>query len=117
MPATVVDVVDGDTIDVVAYPWPGVTMSARVRILGIDTPETYRPGCERERDLGRLATAYVRSSVGEQIWLTEVQDEPDKFGRLLARVLTKDGIDIGRELMRQGLATVWPPPEEWDWCE
>jgi micrococcal nuclease len=43
-----VRVIDGDTIDLNGMP---------IRILGIDTPETFRPRCENERALGVAAKA------------------------------------------------------------
>ena len=37
--AKVIKVYDGDTFTVEAYPWPGITTKASVRVNGVDTPE------------------------------------------------------------------------------
>ena len=37
--AKVIKVYDGDTFTVEAYPWPGITAKASVRVNGVDTPE------------------------------------------------------------------------------
>ncbi len=46
--AKVVKVYDGDTFTVEAYPWPGITANASVRVDGVDTPEI-RGKCESEK--------------------------------------------------------------------
>ena len=46
--AKVVKVYDGDTLTVEAYPWPGITATASVRINGVDTPEI-RGKCDTEK--------------------------------------------------------------------
>ena len=46
--AKVIKVYDGDTITVEAYPWPGITANASVRVDGVDTPEI-RGKCESEK--------------------------------------------------------------------
>ncbi len=37
--AKVIKVYDGDTFTVKAYPWPGITAKASVRVDGVDSPE------------------------------------------------------------------------------
>jgi endonuclease YncB( thermonuclease family) len=46
--AKVIKVYDGDTFTVEAYPWPGITAKASVRVDGVDTPEI-RGKCEAEK--------------------------------------------------------------------
>jgi len=46
--AKVVKVYDGDTFTVEAFPWPGITATASVRVNGVDTPEI-RGKCEAEK--------------------------------------------------------------------
>lgn len=59
--AEVVEVIDGDTIAVRALIWPGHYVETRVRLDGVDTPETRRPECEAERAAGHEATAFTRA--------------------------------------------------------
>lgn len=93
----VVDVVDGDTINVT----DPAGASARVRILGIDTPEHDECG-------GPEATAQAHSLLhpGQQITLTRDDSQPptDKYGRVLAYVQLEDGTDVGRWLIEAGYA-------------
>ncbi|WP_162913162.1 thermonuclease family protein [Rhodospirillaceae bacterium SYSU D60014] len=116
VPAEVTRIVDADTLDVLATPWPGMTIAARVRLLDVNAPETYRPQCEAERDLARLATAFVRSRIGDRVWLADVQPERDSFGRVLARVVTSEG-DLGNALLNAGLARPERRGYEEGWCD
>ncbi len=86
----VVDVVDGDTIDV-----GGV---GRVRIIGIDTPE--RDECGFETATRRLAELVL----GERVVLVAgASGDVDRYGRLL-RYVDVDGVDAGLVLIEEGWA-------------
>ena len=73
-------VIDGDTIDVVIG---GQTL--RVRLIGMDTPETNgAPIC-----YGQEATAYTQQLIdaaGGKLWLEKDVSETDRCGRLLRYV-------------------------------
>jgi micrococcal nuclease len=80
-------VVDGDTMDVILDLGFDVLHSVRVRLAGIDTPES------RTRDLdekarGKLSKAYFKESLkGKKIVLrTKIKDAKGKFGRVIAEV-------------------------------
>ena len=80
-------VVDGDTMDVILDLGFDVLHSVRVRLSGIDTPES------RTRDLdekarGKLSKAYLKESIkGKKIVLrTKLKDSRGKFGRVIAEV-------------------------------
>ena len=101
----VVAVVDGDTIDV---SW-GVRRE-RLRLLGVDTPETVDPrrpvGC-----YGPEASAYThRRLQGRSVRLRFDRQRRDRFGRLLAYVEV-DGRRFNDELLAGGYARllVIPP--------
>lgn len=104
--ATVVEVIDGDTI-VVQFADANV---ATVRILGVDTPETKHPEVGVEC-FGPEASAYAQSRLAGRAVRVEFDREiRDKYGRLLAHVWI-DGSRFGDELLRNGLAEwfVLPP--------
>ena len=85
--------VDGDTVDI-----DGV----RIRLLDIDTPETYRSRCENELVLGLKAKARLR----ELVESGPVAYEPhghDRYGRTLAHVFA-GGTNVGDVLLAEGLA-------------
>lgn len=99
--ARVVDVVDGDTIDVV------ISGSVeRVRLLGIDTPEVAHPGKPGECH-GEIATAFTEEllPVSTLVDLSRDVVGRDHYGRLLAYVhRSDDGVFVNYELARQGHA-------------
>lgn len=76
---TVVSVIDGDTIKV-AFPDGQVS---KVRIIGVDCPETEKTGQTGEFYAGE-ATAYIRSILQNQtVYLEKDNSETDKYDRLL----------------------------------
>ena len=98
-------VVDGDTLEVV---WGG--RQERVRLLGVDTPETVDPhrpvGC-----YGPEASAYTkRRLAGRTVRLRFDRQRRDRYGRLLAYVEI-DGRRFNDELLAGGYARllVIPP--------
>src|SRR3954451_3807409 len=80
--ATVVKVVDGDTIDV---SYDGATH--RVRLLNVDTPETVDPQKPVEC-LGPEASDYLKRRIpaGTEVRLERDVEERDGYGRELAAV-------------------------------
>ena len=115
IPAEVVEVIDGDTVAVRAHIWPGQYVETRVRLAGVDTPETRRPDCEAERAAGREADAFTRA------WLSDVTVvhlrgvELGSFaGRVIARLERTDGADLGADLLAAGLAVRYG--EAGPWC-
>ncbi|MDP8904850.1 MAG: thermonuclease family protein [Chloroflexota bacterium] len=107
--ATVVRVVDGDTIRVQL---DGVEY--RVRYIGIDTPETVHPSRPVEW-MGREASAANRQLVdGRTVILEKDVSESDRYGRLLRYVWLRDGagwLMVNAELVARGFAQVstYPP--------
>jgi micrococcal nuclease len=100
--AVVVNVVDGDTIDV----RDDVRGRLRIRVLGIDTPETKKPGytvgC-----WGPEATQFARSTLVDQrvaIVYDSTQDLHDRYGRTLAYLVKGDGWNYSIESARAGTA-------------
>lgn len=118
--ALAVRVIDGDTPAVMAEVWPGDYISISVRDYGTDTPET-RTKNLYEKELGKKAAGVTRALIeGKQVLLYNI--EIDKFGgRVLADVKTMDGVDIGQNLINQGLARPyfgekkepWTAPPGW----
>src|SRR5439155_15244286 len=100
--------VDGDTIKVRT----GTGRRITVRLIGIDTPETKKPGVAVECG-GRSATAAIKKLVmttrgGRAVMLTSdpTQDATDHYGRTLAYVnVAGGGPDVGRSMVKAGWAT------------
>jgi micrococcal nuclease len=105
--ARVVRIVDGDTI-VVAL----AGRTERVRYIGIDTPESVKPGSPVECYAHRAAAANARLVAHERVRLVRDVEPRDRFGRLLAYVYrVRDGLNVGAALVRDGFArTLTIPP-------
>lgn len=106
--ATVVKEVDGDTIRVHIQ---GV--EERVRLIGIDTPETHGPGGLREC-FGAEAADRMAALLPEGTAVRLVRDVEarDKYNRLLAYVYrASDGLFVNLALAQEGYATTltYPP--------
>lgn len=101
----VVDVIDGDTIDV----WMN-GQEVRVRLLGVDTPETVRPGSPVEC-FGKESSKYTESMLlGEIVYLETdpSQAEYDRYGRLLAYVyIGNSEISFNKILLEEGYASMY----------
>ena len=87
-------VVDGDTIIV-----RGV---GRVRLIGVDTPETVAPGRPVEF-FGREASAFAKRLLeGRRVRLDYDRERTDRYGRTLAYVHLADGTFVNAEIIRRG---------------
>ena len=99
--ATVTRVIDGDTIDVRID-----GREERVRLIGIDTPESVRPDAPVEC-YGPEASAFTHELLpeGSAVRLTRDVVGRDDYGRVLAYVRrAADGLFVNEEIVRQGYA-------------
>lgn len=86
----VLKVVDGDTIDVDLDLGFNISYTQRVRLAGIDTPES-RTRDPYEKELGLEAKkklAALLASAGEIVIRTEKPDSSEKYGRILGWIHT-----------------------------
>jgi micrococcal nuclease len=91
-------VVDGDTAWI-----DGV----KVRVAGIDAPETHPPRCRREAELGGRAPRRLQQLLsGGPFTMARSGRDEDRYGRKL-RVLLRDGRSIGNQLVAEELARTW----------
>ena len=85
-------VMDGDTVLLVRE---GQHEPVKLRIEGIDAPETCQPGGNEARD------AMIRLALRKPV---QVLDHgQDSYGRQIGR-LSVDGVDLGAEMVRLGMA-------------
>jgi endonuclease YncB( thermonuclease family) len=123
--ASDVRIIDGDTINV-----RGITRN--VRLVGFNAPETWRPSCAAERQVGERATArlsqLVRNAASIEFERVACSCRPGtegtdrcNFGRLCGSLFV-DGQDVGRTLIGEGLAVPYRcgrtscPPRPQAWC-
>ena len=99
----VVRVIDGDTVDVdIDLGFSVDLKKKRLRLAGIDTPES-RTRNKAEKVLGLAAKERVKELCGDEVYIQSL-DAGDKYGRILAIPLTKEGTNICATLINEGHA-------------
>lgn len=96
VPVQVAEIVDGDTLHVVAVDGTELT----VRLFGVDTPERGE-ACYAE------ATARLAALAGSEVLLLPDVRLEDRGGRALRYVFTAEGASIDAALVDEGLAVAW----------
>jgi len=103
----VTNVVDGDTIDVDIDLGFDISFSSRVRLAGIDTPES-RTTDKAEKVLGLEAKEYVKSKIKdakEVVIKTEKMDSSEKYGRILGWLfLDGSKVSVNEQMILDGYA-------------
>ena len=98
-------VIDGDTFSI---------DNRRVRIAGIDAPETHPSRCTEEDRLGRAATDRLRSLLSRGT-ITMSGSGHDQYGRELRNV-SVNGNDVGEAMISAGLARSYAGGARQPWC-
>ncbi|MCK5307097.1 MAG: thermonuclease family protein [Zetaproteobacteria bacterium] len=109
----VIKVVDGDTVDVLIDLGFCTYQMHRVRLTGIDAPETRTKDLEEKaRGLGtkkwledRLTNVFLHNA--SELWIKTELDKRGKYGRVLGTLLDYHmgrKCDINREMVNRGLA-------------
>lgn len=112
--AAVVRVIDGDTIEFEANIWIGLSLTAHVRIRGIDTPEM-RGKCPEEKAMAAAARDLLDELAGNAIRLANIEN--DKYaGRVVADVRSRDGTDLKAAMLASGFARPYDGEDRADWC-
>jgi micrococcal nuclease len=103
----VTKVVDGDTIDVDIDLGFDISFSSRVRLAGIDTPES-RTTDKAEKTLGLEAKAFLKHEIEAAksvVIKTEKMDSSEKYGRILGWVyLDGSNKSINEKMIEDGYA-------------
>lgn len=99
-------VVDGDTF---------YLAGDKVRIAGIDAPETRPPRCAHEAQLGEAATEKLRALLNSgAVTMSSIDRDRDNYGRLLRNVQV-DGADVGAAMIGAGVAREYEGGRR-PWC-
>ncbi len=99
-------VVDGDTFYI---------SGEKVRIAGIDAPETHPPRCADEARLGNAATEKLNALLNSgAVTMTSIDRDRDTYGRLLRNVAV-DGEDVGEAMISAGVAREYGSGRR-PWC-
>jgi micrococcal nuclease len=101
------EITDGDTF------WidDGTERGLKIRLIGIDAPESRRTGRKEIGYFGSEAKHYLAELLtGQQVRLIYDVDRYDQYQRTLAYVYLEDGTFVNAELIRQGYARVMTVP-------
>ena len=101
------NVVDGDTIDVVIDLGFDIMFASRVRLAGIDTPES-RTKDKAEKALGLESKEYLKKHLKEAksvVIKTEKMNSSEKFGRILGWIYVNgDTESVNDKMINDGYA-------------
>ena len=101
------NVVDGDTIDVVIDLGFDILFASRVRLAGIDTPES-RTTDKAEKALGLEAKEYLKKQLKDAksvVIRTEKMNSSEKYGRILGWVyINGESESINNKMINDGYA-------------
>ena len=103
----VISVTDGDTFEI---NYNGT--KEKVRLIGVDTPESVHPNSKKNNEYGKQASNYTKNLLERKVVKLEFDVSPrDKYGRLLAYVYLENGEMLNKKLLKKGYAQVatYPP--------
>jgi endonuclease YncB( thermonuclease family) len=113
--AEVLRVLDGDTFEARVHLWPGLDMTTRVRLRGIDAAEL-KASCPEELRLAEAASAALRDLLGEGD-VTIYNIGPDKYnGRVVADAATARTPDVSAAMLASGHARSYHGGHRGSWC-
>lgn len=114
-PAEVLRVIDGDTFEARVNLWPGLDVTTRVRLRGIDAPEL-KARCGEERVKAEAALDALRALLDEgEVNISHVT--LDKYGgRVVASASTQMTPDVSAALLNAGHARRYGGGHRDGWC-
>jgi endonuclease YncB( thermonuclease family) len=114
-PAEVMRVLDGDTFEARVNLWPGLEITTRVRLRGIDAPEM-KARCGEERAKAEAARDALRNLLDQgDVGISHVT--LDKYGgRVLADASTRVTPNISEALLDAGAVRPYSGGRREGWC-
>jgi endonuclease YncB( thermonuclease family) len=115
-PAEVLRVIDGDTFEARVHVWPGLDITTKVRLRGIDAPEL-KARCPAERMMAEAARDALRDLLAEgAVGVSGVT--LDKYGgRVVADAATRSTASVSAELLAKGYARRYGGGRRLGWCD
>jgi len=108
--ANVERIVDGDTIDVIIDLGFKITTNQRIRLAGINTPETYNvKKTSEEYQKGLAAKNFVmeRIEMNNSVIIIETNKDTGKYGRYIGTIWLPDNeTSLNDELVEKGYAVI-----------
>lgn len=111
----VVRVVDGDTFEARVHLWPGLEMTTRVRLRGIDAPEM-KGACAEEFRMAEASSEALRALLADgDVAIFNIG--PDKYnGRVVADAATRRTPSVSGALLASGHARPYQGGKRGGWC-
>jgi endonuclease YncB( thermonuclease family) len=114
-PVDVIRTIDGDTFEARVNVGPGLDLTTRVRLRGIDAPEL-KAACPQELQMAEAASDALRGLLGEGE-VTIFNIGPDKYqGRVVADVATRRTGNVSAALLAAGHARSYTGGRRSGWC-
>jgi endonuclease YncB( thermonuclease family) len=115
-PAEVLRVIDGDTFEARVHVWPGLDITTKIRLRGIDAPEL-RSRCAAERTMAEAARDALGAMLAEgAVGISGVT--LDKYGgRVMADAGTRSIANVSAELLAKGHARRYAGGRRRGWCD
>lgn len=122
--AAVLNVVDGDTLDLMIDLGFNIHHKIRVRLYGINTPES-RTKDAAEKELGLKAKKFTTDWLTNHKWVyvNTIPDRNDKYGRILAKIFSSDNVSdpktacLNVDIVQAGLAREYYGVGDKTWSE
>jgi endonuclease YncB( thermonuclease family) len=117
IPADVLRVIDGDTFEARVHVWPGLDVTTKVRLRGIDAAEL-RARCPAERTKAEAARDALMEILALAQGAVGVYDiSIDKYGgRVVADAATRSTANVSAELLKRGQARFYAGGHREGWC-
>ena len=114
-PVDVIRTIDGDTFEARVHLSPGLEMTTRVRLRGIDAPEL-KASCPQELRMAEAAGDALRGLLGEgEVAIYHIG--PDKYnGRVVADVATRRTPNVSDALFAGGHVRKYDGGHRLGWC-
>lgn len=115
-PVDVIRTIDGDTFLARVHLSPGLDLTTRVRLRGIDAPEL-KAACPQELQMAEAATGALRALLGEgEVSIFNIG--PDKYSeRVDADVATRKTPDVASAMLAAGHARRYGGGHRKGWCD
>jgi endonuclease YncB( thermonuclease family) len=114
--AEVLRVLDGDTFEARVRVWPGIEITTKVRLRGIDAPELRSAKCADEHAMAETARDALRQLLADGDVMVMRVDLDKYGGRVLASAATRTTPDISAAMLAKGLARPYAGGRREGWC-
>lgn len=122
--AEVLNVIDGDTVDLRIDLGFDIHHKIRVRLYGVNTPES-RTSNKEEKALGLQAKQFTKDWLSSHKWVfvNTIPDKNDKYGRILAKIYSSEDINdpstacLNTDIIQSGFAREYFGVGDKTWTE